>query len=96
MGIEGADRQAPEERKAMLGFWLAVVGVAVAIVVPAPDMEGASGDAPGTKREEACTEVYTAEGSFRACGLPWCDPGHPGTCVTPLPTPLPQRGVRGQ
>ena len=79
----------------MFAFWIAVVGMAVAIVVPAPDMEGARGDASGTKHEEACTEVYTVEGRFRACGLPWCDPGHPGMCVTPMPTPLPQGGVRG-
>ena len=80
----------------MFAFWIAVVGVAVAIVAPAPETEGARGDGPGTVYEEACMEVYSMRGSFRACGPPWCDPGHPGRCVTPLPTPLPQGGAAGQ
>ena len=79
----------------MFVFWIAVLGMAVAIVVPAPEMERARGDGPGTEYEEACTEVYTVEGRFRACGPPWCDPKHPGMCVTPMPSPLPQGSVMG-
>ena len=55
MSIEGASRQAPEEGKTMFAFWIAVVGMAVAIVVPAPDMEGARG---GRSRDEARGGVH--------------------------------------
>ena len=79
----------------MFAFWIAVLGMAVAIVVSAPEMEGAREGGLGTEYEEACSEVYTVEGRFRVCGPPWCDPRHPGVCVTPMPSPLPQGSVTG-
>ena len=69
-------------------------GGPVSMVLEEPNMEGARGGVSVTEYEEACAEVYTVEGRFRACGLPWCDPGHPGVCVTPLPSPLPQGGAK--
>ena len=72
------------------------VGGLVSMAPEAPDMERARGGGAVTEYEEACAEVYTVEGRFRACGLPWCDPGHPGTCVTPMPIPFPQDGAMEQ